>query len=220
MANNYIQCGDIVDWTNNTGVAVLSGKPVVIGNQQMGIALTDIANLATGSVAKEGVFSLPKNTSTAINQGQKLWWNASSKEIIAAPIINSYFIGFADKSELISSTTVNVDLEEFSEEGSRCLTLAATGTQTLNIGDFGSADLIVLAPNTAIQTINLPSVTTIPAGSKLFVKKTDATAAAITLDPNASETIAGASTYTTIATNNALGQFISNGSSWQLMWAA
>jgi len=217
MSTNYIKPGDVIGYTNSTGVAIASGDPVIIGNQQIGIALVDIAISATGSVAKEGVFSLAKNTSDAVVQGQKLWWDATNEEVINAPAINAWFIGYADQAELAATTTVLVDLEEFSEEGSRVLTLAATGAQTLNVGDFAGGDLALLAPNTAAQTVNLPSVATIPPGSRLFVRKTSADAAAITLDPASTEQINGGNTFATIDAANDLAQFISTGAAWSLL---
>jgi len=217
MTNKYIKPGDVIDWVNGTGSAVVSGQPVAIGKQQMGIALANIASTVTGSVAKKGVFQLSKNTSQAMVQGQRLFWNASTSKVDNAATINTYFIGFADQAQASSDTTVLVDLEEFAEEGPRVLTLAATGAQTLNLGDFGGKDLVVFAPNTAGQTVNLPSVADISAGSKLFVKKTDATAAAITLDPAGSELIAGGATFATQDANNDLAQFVSTGAAWNLM---
>jgi len=217
MANNYKHSGDIVDYVNGTGAAIASGAPVVIGNQQMGIALISIAIGATGGVAKKGVFELAKNTGDAVTQGQKLWWDGAAGEVVNAPAINTYFIGYADQAELAATATVLVDLEEFNEEGPRALTLSATGAQTLNVGDFGGGDLILFAPNTAAQTVNLPSVAAIPPGSKLFVRKTSADAQAVTLDPAASETIAGGATFATIDAANDLAQFVLTGTAWVLM---
>lgn len=217
MARNYVKPGDVVDYVNGTGVAILSGAPVVIGNQQMGIALVDIAIAGTGSVAKEGIFELDKNTSDAVTQGQKLWWDGAVGEVINAPAINAYFIGYADQTELAATATVFVDLEEFSDEGPRVLTLAATGAQTLNVGDFGGGDLILLATNTAAQTVNLPAVATVPPGSKLFVRKTSADAFAVTLDGASSEQIGGGATFATIDAANDLAQFASTGAAWQLL---
>lgn len=220
MAKNFIQEGCTVDYTNGTGAIITSGSPVIVGNRQIGIALVTMAIAAVGAVALEGVFELAKNTAQAVVQGQKLWWNNTTKTVINTPALNSYFIGYAVKAELSATATVWVSLDEFSEEGPRTLTLAATGAQTLNVGDFGGGDLIVFAPNTAAQTLNLPSVTAIPPGSKLFVRKTDAAAQAVTIDAAGSELIAGATTYATIATNNALAQFVSTGAAWNLMIAA
>lgn len=217
MASNYIKPGDVIDYVNGTGADILSGDPVAIGNQQMSIALVDIATTGTGSVAKEGVFSLAKNTSQTVTQGQKLWWDATAKEVISAPALNSYFIGYADKAELAATATVWVDLEEFSEEGPRTLTLAATGAQTLNVADFGGGDLTLLATNTAAQTVNIPSVAAISPGAKLTVKKTSADAFAVTLDPASTEQINGGNTFAAIDAANDLGQFVSTGVAWALI---
>ena len=217
MANNYVQPGEQITWTNGTGSAVSSGDVVVVGNQQLGIALGDIASTASGTVALDGVYDLAKNTSDAVTAAQKLWWDASAGEVINAPAKNAYFIGYATESALAATTTVNVLLEEFDAEGPRVLTLAATGNETLNVGDFASGELIVFVPNTGAKTLALPSVAAIPPGSKLFVKKTDATAQAVTIDPDGSETIAGGSTFASIDANNDLAQFVSTGAAWVLM---
>ncbi|EGW22154.1 DUF2190 family protein [Methylobacter tundripaludum] len=217
MAINFKHSGENIDYVNGTGAIIKSGDPVVIGNAQIGIALVNIAIGATGTVKKEGVFSLPKNTSDAVTQGQKLWWDPTAKEVINAPALNAYFIGYADKAELAATATVHVDLEEFIEEGPRTLTLAAIGAEALNAGDFGSGDLTVLAPNTAAQTVSLASVAAIPPGSKLTVKKTSADAFAVTLDPAGAETIAGGATFATIDAANDLGQFVSTGAAWVLI---
>lgn len=217
MATNLIQEGKILDWTNGTGSAVASGEPVIVGNRQMAIALVAIASAATGSVALDGVWELAKDISQATTDGHKLWWDAANKKVVNAPIINSYFIGYAVGSELAATTTCKVALEEFCEEGPRVLTLAATGAQTLNVGDFGGGDLTLLAPNTAAQTVNIPSVAAIPPGSKLFVRKTSADAFAVTLDPASTEQINGGNTFATIDAANDLAQFISTGAAWSLL---
>lgn len=217
MAINYKHSGENIDYVNGTGAIIKSGYPVVIGIAQIGIALVNIAIGAIGTVKKEGVFVLAKNTSQAVTQGQKLWWDMVAKEVINAPALNAYFIGYADKAELAETATVHVDLEEFSEEGPRTLTLAATGAKTLNVGDFGGGDLTLLAPNTAAQTVSIPSVAAISPGSKLTVKKTSADAFSVTLDPAASETIAGGATFATIDAANDLVQFVSTGTAWVLI---
>jgi predicted RecA/RadA family phage recombinase len=205
MAKNYVQGDDVIQWTNGTGAAVASGDPVAIGNAQMGIALVDIASTASGSVAKCGVFTLAKNTSDAVVQGQKLWWDAANAEVINAPAINAWFIGYAFAAAASDATTCQVELAPFNAEGPRVLALAATGAHTLNAGDFGGGELVLFAPNTAAQTVNLPSVASIPPGSKLTVRKTSADAQAVTLDPASTEQINGGNT------------FVSTGAAWSLV---
>jgi predicted RecA/RadA family phage recombinase len=217
MARNYIQDGNTVDYTNGTGDAIASGAAVVVGNRQIGIALVAMAIAAVGAVMLKGVFELAKNTSDAVVQGQKLWWDAVAGEVINAPALNAYFIGYAVNAELAATATVHVALAEFSEEGPRALTLAATGAQALGVGDLAGGDLSVFVPNTAAKTVSIASVAAIPPGTKLFVKKTSADAAAITLDPAGDETIAGGATLATQDAANDLAQFISTGAAWELM---
>lgn len=76
MANNFVQPGDVLTWTNG-GTAVVSGQVVRIG-QILGVALVDIANGASGSVAIRGVFRVPKVSAAVIAQGEALTWDASA----------------------------------------------------------------------------------------------------------------------------------------------
>lgn len=77
MATNYIQPGEVLDWVNGTGSAVTSGSVVAVGNI-LGVALTDIASAATGSVQITGVFTVPKVTAAVIAQGESLVWDVSA----------------------------------------------------------------------------------------------------------------------------------------------
>ena len=78
MATNYIYSGDVVDYTNG-GSAIASGDVVVIG-QQIGVALTAIANGETGSVALDGVFTVPKVSGAVIAQGESVIYDVSAGE--------------------------------------------------------------------------------------------------------------------------------------------
>lgn len=77
MATNYVSDGNVIQWTNGTGSAVSSGDLVVAGHT-LGVALVDIANGASGSVAVEGVFTAPKVSAAVFTQGEKLIWDASA----------------------------------------------------------------------------------------------------------------------------------------------
>ncbi len=76
MASNFIQPGEVIDWTNG-GTAVVSGKVVAVG-QMLGVTLVDIANGATGSVQIRGVFEVPKVSGAVIAAGESLVWDASA----------------------------------------------------------------------------------------------------------------------------------------------
>ena len=216
MATNFKHEGNALTLLNSTGATIASSSPIVFGLFCMAIALADILNGVTGSVAVEGVFTLTKTTG-AIKQGGKVWWDATNGYCINAPAKNAYFIGYAETAAGSSDTTVDVILEDFCCEGTRVLTLAATGNETLTAADFMSSELVLFVPNTAAKTLALPSVADIPIGATLFVKKTTADAFAVTLDPASSEQIAGGSTFATIDANNDLAKFVNNGTAWILM---
>ncbi len=77
MATNFVQDGAVMDYVNGTGAAIDAGAVVAIGNI-IGIALVDIANGDTGSVAIEGCFTVPKVTGAEFVQGEKLLWDVSA----------------------------------------------------------------------------------------------------------------------------------------------
>ena len=78
MANNHIQPGKVLDYTNATGAAIASGAVVPVGTI-LGVALSDIAVGATGSVAIDGVFAVPKVAGTAITQGAAVIFQAATQ---------------------------------------------------------------------------------------------------------------------------------------------
>jgi hypothetical protein len=109
-------------------------------------------------------------------------------------------------------------LDKFTGAGNRVLTIAATGATTLSLYDFSSGGLLlVLAPNTAAATLNLPTVLDVPVGALLRVRKTTADAAAVTIDPAGSETIAGSATHATIDADKDTALFINTGAAWILV---
>lgn len=78
MSTNYQQKGDVIPWVNGTGADVSANAVVKLGNT-LGVALEDIADGATGSVAVEGVFSgIAKVSGAVFAQGEKLIWDVSA----------------------------------------------------------------------------------------------------------------------------------------------
>ena len=74
MTTKYKSTGSVVDHV--AGSAIASGDVVVL-KHCIGIALADIANGATGAVAIEGEFEVPKVTAAVFVQGEKLIWDTS-----------------------------------------------------------------------------------------------------------------------------------------------
>lgn len=77
MTRTYVQPGRILDYTN-AGVALIASGAVIVIGQTLGVALVDIAVGETGSVAIDGVHSLPKVTTAVIQQGEPLLWDVSA----------------------------------------------------------------------------------------------------------------------------------------------
>lgn len=75
MTTNYVQRGDVVTYT--AGADIAAGDVVVMGHT-IGVALVDIANGATGSVAIEGVFTVPKVSAAVFAVGEKLIFDVSA----------------------------------------------------------------------------------------------------------------------------------------------
>ncbi len=75
MTTKFVQRGDVVNYT--AGANIAAGDVVVMGHT-IGVALTDIANGATGAVAIEGVFTVPKVSAAVFAQGEKLIFDVSA----------------------------------------------------------------------------------------------------------------------------------------------
>jgi predicted RecA/RadA family phage recombinase len=105
MAQNHIQLGRVMSWTNTTGTSVASGSPVAVGNR-IGVALEDIADNAGGDVATDEVFELPKEVPLAIGQGDAVYLgagkiNATDTDIPA---------GYAFSAAASDATTIQVKI--------------------------------------------------------------------------------------------------------------
>lgn len=87
MASNYVQTGEIIQYTNETGSTITADTPIAIGDM-VGVALLDIADDETGSVGLSGVWELPKEAEI-IAQGAKVYLNSSGK-ITATSTANTF----------------------------------------------------------------------------------------------------------------------------------
>jgi len=77
MAKNYVQPGQVIDYTNGSGSSITSGTVIKMGNI-LGVAVADIADGEQGSVAIEGVFTGPKVSAAVFAVGEKLIWDVSA----------------------------------------------------------------------------------------------------------------------------------------------
>ncbi|WP_020411304.1 capsid cement protein [Microbulbifer variabilis] len=76
MATNFVQDGRMLDYTNSTSAVITSGRVLAVG-AVLGVAMDDIAVGASGEIAIEGVFIVPKVSAAEIRQGETLTWDVS-----------------------------------------------------------------------------------------------------------------------------------------------
>lgn len=83
MAANFKGAGNTVQYTN-TGSAIASGAVVIVGHL-VGIAETAIAaSTGVGTVNIEGEYEVAGKSADTFTVGQKLDWDASASEFVAA----------------------------------------------------------------------------------------------------------------------------------------
>jgi len=107
MAQNLIQRGDVLDYTNGGSTTIASGTPILIG-VRLGIAMTDIAPGQVGAVRVQGVFSVPKDAE-AISQGEQLYWDAAHSAATGTAGSNVP-VGWAFASAASGDATVKMKL--------------------------------------------------------------------------------------------------------------
>ena len=78
MAKNYIQAGDHL--TVPAAADAASGAPVLVG-ALFGVAEHDAATGEPLTIARKGVFVLPKATGQAWTVGAKVYWDATNSVI-------------------------------------------------------------------------------------------------------------------------------------------
>lgn len=103
MAGNYKQPGDVWDHTG-AGNPIQSGDVVLMGDV-VGVALTDIAVGATGSVAVNGVFEIAKLSTDTPAQGAPLYWDAGNARLTTTAATHK-LAGYAARGAGNGATTV------------------------------------------------------------------------------------------------------------------
>ena len=111
MAQNFIQDGEHLEFTNTTGGTIASGAPVIVG-KIVGVALGTVANGAKGIMRTEGVFEFPKKAALAINAGDVVFWDFTPGEVTKTDA-DGQFLGFAVESVGGSATRVKVMISSY-----------------------------------------------------------------------------------------------------------
>ena len=80
MAIGHVAPGTVVPYTN-TGGAAIAANTVIEFAAMIGITTGIIAPGATGTVAMSEVWTLPKDATVAVTQGDQLYWDATSDSV-------------------------------------------------------------------------------------------------------------------------------------------
>lgn len=101
MAKNFVSRGVTMDY-KNSGTEVIPAGTVVPLAGMIGIAETDIAPGKVGVLLTEGVFRLPKGSSSTFTQGVSVVWDEDSGTV-AVPT-SSASAGQSEESQAASQT--------------------------------------------------------------------------------------------------------------------
>lgn len=100
MAKNYIQAGDHI--TIPAAANAVSGEPVLVGSL-FGVAEHDAAAGEPLTIARKGVFLLPKATGAAWAVGDPLYWDDAASAVSTTDTDNP-LIGVAVEAALDGAT--------------------------------------------------------------------------------------------------------------------
>jgi predicted RecA/RadA family phage recombinase len=106
----FIHDGKSIDYTPGADV---SAGDVVVQNDLIGIAKLDIASGALGALAVSGVFDMPKATGSAIDVGEKVYWDAGGSVATTNPAAGANkYLGKAVRGAGDNDVIVRVRLEQ------------------------------------------------------------------------------------------------------------
>lgn len=106
MTNKYIMSGEVIDYVATADIS--SGQVLLIGNR-IGVALTNIANGATGAVSVKGIFVIAKLSTDVVAQGDLLYWDAGNSRLTTTASTHKV-AGFATKAAGNGVTTVEISI--------------------------------------------------------------------------------------------------------------
>ena len=103
----FWQKGETLDF-KNAGAPIAANDVVVLG-KRIGVAGTDIAKNAVGTLHVEGVFRLDKNVGDTINAGDLVYWATEPGHITTTPSANT-LAGYAVEAAASEATKVLVKI--------------------------------------------------------------------------------------------------------------
>lgn len=151
---NFVKKGDVLDYVNGSGDDIASGDVVDLGIG-IGVAAANIADTETGSLAMEGVFSLPKTNPLVISQGDKCFWNNSTKKITKTAGSNT-LAGYCVEAAASTDAFVKVSIEPLGEKdssGSLGAAVFVAQIATADASDLATAEALANANKAKINAL-------------------------------------------------------------------
>lgn len=104
----YWQRGETLDFVNSTG-KVIEANTIIVLEQRMGVAGTEIPAGEKGTVHVEGIYSFPKAKSTAIKAGALVYWDKTNNCLTTTSTSN-ILAGYAAEAAGENDATVLVKI--------------------------------------------------------------------------------------------------------------
>lgn len=104
----YRNKGETIEYTNPSSSKVVEAGTIVTVGSMVGVAAGEIPASGVGCLHVVGVFELPKNTSLAINAGDKVYYSTSSNVVTKTD--TDVPCGFAVAAANASDTIVYVKI--------------------------------------------------------------------------------------------------------------
>lgn len=104
----FVQCGDVLDYVNNTGAALANDAVVDLGTR-IGVTGATIGIGETGPLSVTGVHKLPAVAAEAWPMGAALYWSGTELTAVGAGFTPA---GWAAADKLAAATKANVKLDE------------------------------------------------------------------------------------------------------------
>lgn len=164
MQATYVQEGDVLTWTNDTGVAVAVGDIIVIGNL-VGRAQTNIAAGADGAVAVCGVFNVAQ-AAVAFTRGGAVYWHPTGDPVggtagtgaATSEAAGNLFMGYALAATEATDATVRVALRSSELTGTVTFPGRLEGGAMATGLEYGADELIEFHGKLASATSGKPMV--------------------------------------------------------------
>lgn len=138
---NLVQNGHTLSHVVTSGESSIASGEVVVVGAMIGVACTAGTYAAGDSVAVNlnGVYLLDKTTSLAITQGDRVFYNTSTKKITKTVSDNP--IGFAFTTEVDAATTVQVLLDP-EQNGSLAQSTVVAAITTVDGSNAGTTQTL------------------------------------------------------------------------------